>query len=220
MLLAIDTSLREQLLCLVTEGEARHVSYREGGRGGLAGRIAALLQEAHRSPPDLSAIAAVVGPGSFTGLRVGVSAAVGMALGLRCPLIPLPALEISAARVPDPHPVLVLRAAGRGEVFAARYDARLRPRVREPWHGSLPLLPAPWWHPPVSVLLEGPDAERLGLQVALPAGVALLEEKALRPRADALAERASSRLDLGEMVGYDEIRLLYAQRPSTGVPGS
>lgn len=220
MILAVDTSLPEQVLCLAAHREVRHASCSAGPRGGLAARIAALLQEAQRSPRDLKAIAVVVGPGSFTGLRAGVSAAVGMAMGLQCPLIPIPALEVAAARVPDRQPVLVLRAAGRGEIFAALYDAALQPLAGAPWCGSLLDLPESWWHAPSVVVLEAPDTERVQLQAALPARAPVLEEKTLRPRAAALAARAAARLDLRETVGYDEIRLLYGQRPSTTVPRS
>lgn len=66
---------------------------------------------AHR----LTRIAVANGPGSFTGLRVGVSFALGLAMGLQVPLVPLPTLGLQAARSDDD--VLAVAEAGRGRVY-------------------------------------------------------------------------------------------------------
>lgn len=64
---------------------------------------------------QLTRIAVANGPGSFTGLRVGVSFALGLAMGLRVPLVPLPTLGLQAARSDDD--VLAVAEAGRGRVY-------------------------------------------------------------------------------------------------------
>ncbi len=63
----------------------------------------------------LERIAVAIGPGSFTGVRVGVSFGLGLAMGLRIPIVPLPTLGLQAARAADP--VLAVAEAGRGRVY-------------------------------------------------------------------------------------------------------
>jgi tRNA threonylcarbamoyl adenosine modification protein YeaZ len=63
----------------------------------------------------LTAVAVATGPGSFTGLRVGVSFGLGLAMGLRIPIIPLPSLDLQAARARVP--AIALMEAGRGRAY-------------------------------------------------------------------------------------------------------
>ncbi len=63
----------------------------------------------------LTRVAVATGPGSFTGLRVGVSFGMGLAIGLRIPIVPLPTLGIQAAR--SDEDVLAVAEAGRGRVY-------------------------------------------------------------------------------------------------------
>ena len=63
----------------------------------------------------LTKVAVATGPGSFTGLRAGVSFGLGLAMGLRIPIVPLPTLAIQAAR--SDEPVLAVAEAGRGRVY-------------------------------------------------------------------------------------------------------
>jgi len=63
----------------------------------------------------LSAVAVATGPGSFTGLRVGVSFGLGLAMGLRIPIIPLPSLDLQAARSDVPATAVI--EAGRGRLY-------------------------------------------------------------------------------------------------------
>ena len=60
-------------------------------------------------------VAVAVGPGSFTGLRVGVSFALGLAIGLQVPIVPLSSLDLQAARSEDPATAIV--DAGRGRYY-------------------------------------------------------------------------------------------------------
>jgi tRNA A37 threonylcarbamoyladenosine modification protein TsaB len=63
----------------------------------------------------LSKIAVAIGPGSFTGLRVGASFGLGLAIGLGVPIVPLPTLHIQAARCDGE--VTAVAEAGRGRVY-------------------------------------------------------------------------------------------------------
>jgi tRNA threonylcarbamoyl adenosine modification protein YeaZ len=83
------------------------------------------LKDAGAGFPDLGAVAVSVGPGSFTGVRVGVSAARGFALALKIPAIGVTTLEALAAEARDvfgARAVLSALDGGRGEIQAAIYD--------------------------------------------------------------------------------------------------
>jgi tRNA threonylcarbamoyl adenosine modification protein YeaZ len=70
----------------------------------------------------LTKVAVATGPGSFTGLRVGVSFGLGLAMGLRTPIVRLRTLELQAAR--SDEPVLAVAEAGRGRVYFRSPDGR------------------------------------------------------------------------------------------------
>jgi tRNA threonylcarbamoyladenosine biosynthesis protein TsaB len=63
----------------------------------------------------ITKVAVATGPGSFTGLRKGVSFGLGLAIGLRIPIVPLPTLELQAAR--SDQPVTAISEAGRGRFY-------------------------------------------------------------------------------------------------------
>jgi tRNA threonylcarbamoyladenosine biosynthesis protein TsaB len=87
-------------------------------------RLLALIDELFVSlgarPSDLAAVACASGPGSFTGLRIGLSTAKGLCLALGCPLVLVPSLEALAAR--GQGRVWALLDAHKGELYAAEYD--------------------------------------------------------------------------------------------------
>jgi tRNA threonylcarbamoyladenosine biosynthesis protein TsaB len=129
MILALDTATRWTALALHS-GTA--VLSEQGWYGRntqtieLTPAIDAMLQRAGISAADLDAIAVSLGPGSYTGLRVGMGVAKGLALANQIPLIGVPTLDIVAAAFqPLDHPLLVVAEAGRTRICAARYQ----------WHG-------------------------------------------------------------------------------------
>ncbi|WP_095198393.1 tRNA (adenosine(37)-N6)-threonylcarbamoyltransferase complex dimerization subunit type 1 TsaB [Mesorhizobium carmichaelinearum] len=90
--------------------------------------IADALKAGATDYAGLGAIAVSVGPGSFTGLRVGVSTARGLALALKIPAIGVTTLEALAAEAAAAFPgraVLAALDAGREEIHAALYDKAL-----------------------------------------------------------------------------------------------
>ncbi|GGW29565.1 tRNA (adenosine(37)-N6)-threonylcarbamoyltransferase complex dimerization subunit type 1 TsaB [Arenibacter certesii] len=90
------------------------------------------LQEASLSFNDLSAIAVSKGPGSYTGLRIGVSAAKGLCFSLDIPLISIPTLESLANQaIQNTYKyVIPLLDARRMEVYSAVFNSK-REQIRE-----------------------------------------------------------------------------------------
>lgn len=87
--------------------------------------IAQLLDEAGWARSSLDRIGVSVGPGSFTGVRIGVACAQGLSLGLGVPLLGVTSLRAMARAVPreTPGTRVALLDARRDEVFAAAYQA-------------------------------------------------------------------------------------------------
>ena len=86
-----------------------------------------VLKTAKVSKDQLEAIAISKGPGSYTGLRIGVSAAKGLCYALSLPLISIPTLEALAHQVENPNGVVVaMLDARRLEVYSAIYDGNFQ----------------------------------------------------------------------------------------------
>jgi tRNA threonylcarbamoyladenosine biosynthesis protein TsaB len=117
-LLAIDTAL-EACAVGVLDGEHLVMRSETVGRGHaeiLMGQVEDALRESGLAFADLDRIAVVVGPGSFTGLRIGIAAARGFALVTGKPAVGITTLAAHAAEAKD-RPVLATLAAGRGEIY-------------------------------------------------------------------------------------------------------
>jgi len=93
----------------------------------LVDQITVTLAGAGLRAGDLDLIACGVGPGTFTGARVAVATAKGLALGLGCPVLPISTLAALAASAPGHGPVLATLDARRGELYAARFEIRPAP---------------------------------------------------------------------------------------------
>ncbi|WP_432353165.1 tRNA (adenosine(37)-N6)-threonylcarbamoyltransferase complex dimerization subunit type 1 TsaB [Sporosarcina sp. A2] len=99
-----------------------------------------LLKEANLRPADLEAIAVSQGPGSYTGVRIGVTLAKTLAWTLKIPLVGVSSLEVIAANaVPFEGVICPIFDARRGNVYSGLYkskDERLH-RIWVDRHGSL-----------------------------------------------------------------------------------
>jgi tRNA threonylcarbamoyladenosine biosynthesis protein TsaB len=121
-ILAVDTSSAQGSVALVDGaallGEVRLVAPDRHSRV-LLPAIELLLKGADLHPSQVEGFAVVVGPGSFTGLRVGISTVQGLGLASGRPCLGASALDIVAASAGEALPMIALRDAFRGEVYWA-----------------------------------------------------------------------------------------------------
>lgn len=88
----------------------------------LAPNIAKMLEEENLAPKDVSGVMVSVGPGSYTGLRVGIASAKAFAFATGCPLIAVPTFAAIAREVPEPdREAWVIADALQGLVYIQRY---------------------------------------------------------------------------------------------------
>lgn len=125
--LAIDTSEANCSAALWTEGGQSFAASDPIGRGHaerLLPMIEELLSEACIAYRDISRIAVTTGPGTFTGLRVGLSVARGLALSLGVPCTGLSGLEVLAAQAKKNEGIVHSVIKGRGgQVFYQVFEA-------------------------------------------------------------------------------------------------
>jgi tRNA threonylcarbamoyl adenosine modification protein YeaZ len=127
-LLAIDTAWEASSVA-VMDGDRLVVRSENIGRGHaeiLMRQIEAAMAEAGVAFAALDRIAVTIGPGSFTGLRIGIAAARGVALVTGKPAIGIGVLAVHAVTArhnAKPAPVLAVLAAGRGELYGQRFAA-------------------------------------------------------------------------------------------------
>jgi tRNA threonylcarbamoyladenosine biosynthesis protein TsaB len=88
----------------------------------LVPRISELLQKHERGKNELSALAVVTGPGSFTGLRVGLAAMKAFAEALRKPIVAISLLEAIACGGKGRRRVLAVLDAGRTDLYVGDYE--------------------------------------------------------------------------------------------------
>ena len=90
-----------------------------------------MLKSAHQQLENIDAIAVSVGPGSFTGLRIGVSAAKGMAKALRCPCVGVSTLWSLARNLEGMDSIVCsVMDARRDQVYNALFDMRKETNAR------------------------------------------------------------------------------------------
>lgn len=136
--LNIETSSSLCSVCLSSDGN--EVAYMESSEPNAHSLVLAdIIQEIiSKHNTNLSAVAVSIGPGSYTGLRIGLSTAKGLAFRFGIPLIAVPTLKIIAAGYLNRHPsrdqetiLCPMSDARRNEVYMAQYDTQLN-EILEP----------------------------------------------------------------------------------------
>lgn len=125
VLLALETTAAVASIAVAVGGEVRATGWltrRREHAAGLLARIESTLDEAGIGRGEIEGVLVGRGPGSFTGIRIGVATAMGLATGLGVPLYPCSSLMAAAVPGPGARPGVLPRAAS--PVGAAPPDAR------------------------------------------------------------------------------------------------
>lgn len=128
MLLAVDTSTRMMGISLITEHDVKSEVMWTTGRYHtveLAPAVEKTLQRIGANSKDLTALGIAQGPGSFTGLRIGMALIKGLAYARQLPIIAVPTLDITAACYPpgEVENLVAVLPAGRSRIAAGWYQA-------------------------------------------------------------------------------------------------
>jgi len=218
MLLALDTATRCASLALhdgrqvwaeTTWYTADHHTTE------LAPQIAALLLRAGMTAAELKGVAVALGPGSFTGLRVGLALAKGLVMAQNIPLLGIPTLDIlAAAQPPFDGRLCTVIQAGRGRICAGFYHWQTNA-----WRGETEPVVTTW-----AALVEVIEDERVRFCGELdPAGAQALRRLGARAvvarpadslrRAGYLADLAWRRLKRGDRDDPVTLAPIYLHEP-------
>jgi tRNA threonylcarbamoyladenosine biosynthesis protein TsaB len=217
--LSIDTASEIASVALSREGALEaEITWRcrRNHTRELLPAVERLLGQGGVAKSELTAVFVCLGPGMYTGLRVGVSTAQGLAYALKLPVVGVGRLELDAyGHAVFPGRIVAVHRAGRGELAWAAYRSR-------PWRQ----VTAPRLDWPVDVLSKargrtlfcGEVDEELATQIAKALGdkgVVAGAAASLR-RAAALAEVGYGRLASGGGQSPAELRVVYLRPPAIG----
>jgi len=214
----------ERLVLLETSGRVGRVGLADGVRvlaerqldearrhaRDLAPALRDLLHEANWQPMDITTVVVSRGPGSYTGLRVGLMSAKAFAYAVRCSVLAIDTFAILAQQI-GVVAIEVIEDAQQDRIYCQRFE--MDPLGRGPKAaGELRIQPFPEWlqQLPEGVPVTGPGLFKFADR--LPPGRAIAREL-WTPRLDTLHRLASDRLARGERDDLWRLEPLYA-RPS------
>jgi tRNA threonylcarbamoyladenosine biosynthesis protein TsaB len=209
-LLLIETSGRAGAVVLA-EGAAllstRQLDEARHQARDLSPAVAGLLAAAGWKPHDVSAVVVSRGPGSYTGLRVGIMSAKAFAYATGCALLAIDSFPVIAAQAPaGADPLDVITDAQQQKVYLQRFQrgAAVSPLAIRPVADWLADAPAPW--------VSGPALRQQ--RDRLPPDVRPVDESLWDPRPESLLALALKRWHAGERDDLFAVEPLYL-RPSS-----
>jgi tRNA threonylcarbamoyladenosine biosynthesis protein TsaB len=203
-ILALETSGLSGSVALLDDQRgfefSRELAAGQRSAQALAPAIHEALKSAGWSPRDVEAVAVTAGPGSFTGLRIGVTTAKTLAYALGTALVGVNSLDVLAAAIPPSDARLwALLDAHRGEVFAASYRVNTAGDwIREDITRECALPTVDAWLAQLAPgdIVTGPVLAKLASR--LPPGVVAAAEELRSPQARHVATLAAKRLAAGD----------------------
>jgi tRNA threonylcarbamoyladenosine biosynthesis protein TsaB len=219
--LAIETATPAASVALAEDRTVVATAMRQDRRGHASFIVSAIdfcFDQAGWTPTDLDAVVVDVGPGLYTGIRVGLATAQGLAGAVGVPLIPAVSLDAIAYRAATSHRhIISIVDVRRGEVAVAGYQPVPGGVVKD---GAAEIVTPDG----LRAMVESDPGEVLlvGDTPALPAGLlrGLHRVRVGRPRypsAGVLMEVASGALEKEEAPHPDEIRPLYLREPDVNL---
>lgn len=224
------------VLILGIETATERVSVALGGHAGVLGLVEIdrgrrhaeslmpavefLCRQADVTLDEVGTVAVDVGPGLFTGMRVGIAAAKAIALAQRVPMVGISSLDLLAFGVHWSERVIAaVIDARKGEVFYAFYKQVPggAQRVLEPRCGSVDDLLADILARGEEVLCVGDGALRYEEEVRSASRVEIAEQWLSRPSAGPLVQLAHARAIREESVSPQEIQPLYLRPPDAQI---
>lgn len=218
LLLAFDTATPVGSVCLLEGDRVLAARYFDAGlhhSQHLFVEFDSIFKLVGRTPAAVEVVAVTIGPGSFTGLRIGLSAAKGFCMARDAALVPVPTLEALAARLPFSRmPVLALLDARRGEVYAGLYDTSEGPPIllQGPRAGTPQAILSEWASGPAVCTGDGASAHVDVLSGQ--AEMTMAPPHCRRPDAAAVAWLGRRRFETGQVADLGEVEPEYLRTPS------
>lgn len=215
--LSVDTASALTSIALTREGRLDAEQTWDAGRDQsrqLLPAIDALLAQRALSKDDLHAVFVSIGPGTYAGIRVGISTAKGLAFGLDIPIVGVGRLEIEAFAFESyGGPVVAIHRAGRSSYAWAAYSAD--PAWRELSPPTMVLSADLVGALPDPALATGDIDDELAAQLQQ-RGLRVATGAAAVRRASLLAELAWRRLARGDLDDPNSLEPLYLREPAIG----
>jgi tRNA threonylcarbamoyladenosine biosynthesis protein TsaB len=212
LLLAVDTSGKHGSIALARCGpddacEVIEVSPLSGGTfsAELVPQIAALLDKHGFGKADIGAFAVVSGPGSFTGLRIGLAVIKALAEVLAKPIAVVSLLDALANAGQARGRVMAALDGGRNEVFVGEYEVGSEGTqlIRERLFAR-----DEWWESAIDAVIVTPDNNLA--EAARAKGLRVVEVE--RPRSDLIAKLGWRKIVRGETVSAEALEANYTGR--------
>ena len=132
--LFINTSTKKLVIGIIIDGIIKYV-HKSDNSNSLSSDIMPIIDEAFReskiTPKDINTIYVTTGPGSFTGIRIGLTVAKVMAWSLKIKVVPISSLEVMSSTNTSKKYIAPLIDARRDYVFAALYDNNLNSVIKD-----------------------------------------------------------------------------------------
>ncbi len=223
MLLAIDTSTDTAGLALAQDNTVlAELTWRskQNHTTQLLPNLNQLFSLTGITAKDLTAIIVAQGPGSFNGLRVGISAAKGLAFSLGTPIVGINSLEVAAYQYAETGlSVCAIFNAGRSEVATATYRKKYG-KWQQLVKADIVTVEYLCKHITKKTMFCGEFLPAVTEQI-----ITLLKSKAVIPpqipdfkRASFLLELGKQRLDAGDVDNAVTLQPIYLRRPPIGAP--